>query len=104
MVATAIIRPFQFGTACVLLTVGHGHSEGERVHVKDVDTYVDDVINHVDLMKIKYPHLPYILMGHSMVSILAHLITYTHVTHPIHETHIELCECLWNQGECRYWY
>jgi acylglycerol lipase len=46
--------------------VGHGHSDGERVHVENIDTYVQDVINHVELMKSKYPHLPYILMGHSM--------------------------------------
>ena len=49
-------------------TVGHGHSEGERVHVEDVDSYVQDVIRHVEHMKGKYPHLPCILMGHSMVS------------------------------------
>ena len=51
--------------------VGHGHSEGERVHVEDVDTYVQDVIHHVELMKNKYPHLPCILIGHSMVKYAA---------------------------------
>ena len=35
--------------------------------VEDVDTYVQDVIHHVELMKNKYPHLPCILIGHSMV-------------------------------------
>ena len=53
---------------CLLISlVGHGNSEGERVHVEDVDTYVKDVIHHVELMKNKYPHLPCILIGHSMV-------------------------------------
>jgi acylglycerol lipase len=52
--------------------VGHGHSDGERVHVENIDTYVQDVINHVELMKSKYPpHLPYILMGHSMGGLIA---------------------------------
>ena len=47
--------------------VGHGRSEGDRVYVEDIDTYVQDVIHHVELMKSDYPHLPCILMGHSMV-------------------------------------
>ena len=54
---------------CNVNIVGHGRSEGERVHVEDVDTYVQDVIHHVELMKNKYPHLPCILMGHSMVNL-----------------------------------
>ena len=37
------------------------------MHVEDIDVYVQDVIQHVELMKNKYPHLPCILMGHSMV-------------------------------------
>lgn len=51
--------------------VGHGQSEGDRVHVEDVDTYVQDVIHHVELMKNEYPHLPCILMGHSMGGLVA---------------------------------
>jgi pimeloyl-ACP methyl ester carboxylesterase len=40
--------------------------------VENIDTYVQDVINHVELMKSKYPpHLPYILMGHSMGGLIA---------------------------------
>jgi alpha-beta hydrolase superfamily lysophospholipase len=46
--------------------VGHGRSEGDRVYVEDIDAYVQDVIHHVELMKNDYPHLPCILMGHSM--------------------------------------
>ena len=49
-------------------TVGHGRSEGERVHVEDVDSYVQDVIRHVEHMKGEYPNLPCILLGHSMAS------------------------------------
>ena len=51
----------------LMYIVGHGRSEGERVDVENIDTYVQDVIHHVELMKNKYPHLPCILMGHSMV-------------------------------------
>ena len=50
-----------------LYTVGHGRSEGDRVHVETVDSYVQDIIHRVELMKSDYPHLPCILMGHSMV-------------------------------------
>ena len=55
---------------CIYLyyVVGHGQSEGDRVHVEDIDTYVQDIIHHVELMKNNYPHLPCIIMGHSMVN------------------------------------
>ena len=39
------------------------------MYVEDIDTYVQDVIAHVELMKNRYPQLPCILMGHSMVSL-----------------------------------
>ena len=51
----------------VTCTVGHGRSEGDRVHVETMDSYVQDIIHRVELMKSDYPHLPCILMGHSMV-------------------------------------
>ena len=50
--------------------VGHGQSEGERVYVETIDTYVEDVIQHVERMRGQYPDTPSLLMGHSMVSIL----------------------------------
>ena len=50
-------------------SVGHGRSEGDRVHVETFDTYVLDVIEHVEKMKREYPDVPCLLMGHSMVSI-----------------------------------
>lgn len=37
--------------------------------MEDIDTYVQDVIHHVELMKDRYSQRPCILMGHSMVSI-----------------------------------
>ena len=37
--------------------------------MESVDTYVQDVIHHVELMKKEYPSLPCILLGHSMASV-----------------------------------
>lgn len=51
-----------------LSLVGHGQSEGERVYVDTVNTYVQDAINHISAMKEKYPHVPCFIMGQSMVS------------------------------------
>jgi len=55
-------------------SVGHGRSEGDRVHVETFDTYVLDVIQHVEKMKREYSDIPCLLMGHSMVS----MVVYTH--------------------------
>jgi acylglycerol lipase len=46
--------------------VGHGLSEGDRVHVDDGNTYVKDVLQHVNIVKEKYPTIPYLIFGHSM--------------------------------------
>ncbi|CAI8010888.1 Monoglyceride lipase [Geodia barretti] len=51
--------------------VGNGQSEGDRVHVEDIDTYVQDVIAHIELMRKRYPALPCILLGHSMGGLVA---------------------------------
>ena len=40
--------------------------------MENVDTYVQDVIPHVELMRDKYAHIPCIIMGHSMVRIYPH--------------------------------
>ena len=63
--------------SCLYLSssVGHGRSEGERVHVETFDTYVQDVIQHVERMKQEHPDVPCLLMGHSMVSTHCHVCT-----------------------------
>lgn len=48
-------------------TVGHGQSEGERMTIKDFQFYVRDSLQHIDLMKSRYPQLPVFILGHSMV-------------------------------------
>ncbi|XP_066499945.1 monoglyceride lipase isoform X2 [Hoplias malabaricus] len=54
--------------------VGHGQSEGERMNIKNFQTYIRDVLQHVDLIRGRYPTLPIFILGHSMggaISILA---------------------------------
>lgn len=46
--------------------VGHGRSEGARVCIDTVDTYVKDVFQHTDILLQKYPNLPIFYIGHSM--------------------------------------
>ena len=47
--------------------VGHGKSDGDRVHIDDFQIYVRDVVQHIELLKAKYTDIPVFLMGHSMV-------------------------------------
>jgi len=56
--------------------VGHGRSEGDRVHVETFNTYTADVIQHVERKKGEYPDVPCLLMGHSMVSACHQLCTH----------------------------
>ena len=51
-------------------TVGHGKSEGARVHIDSFSEYVDDLIQHVKLLKTSHPGIPMFLIGHSMVGSL----------------------------------
>jgi len=51
--------------------VGHGRSEGDRVHVETFNTYTADVIQHVERKKEEYPDVPCLLMGHSMGGLIA---------------------------------
>ena len=55
-------------TVTCSLTVGHGRSEGVRVDICSFTDYTNDVIQHVDMVKGKYPDCPVFLFGHSMVS------------------------------------
>ena len=59
---------FNFFFSFFHLTVGHGQSDGERVQIDKVETYVRDVLQHVDLMTSQHAGLPVFLFGHSMVS------------------------------------
>ncbi|XP_078490700.1 monoglyceride lipase-like [Ciona intestinalis] len=45
---------------------GHGESEGYKVNVDDYNIYIRDMLQHVNLMKKKFPGLPIHLYGHSM--------------------------------------
>ncbi|XP_076469651.1 monoglyceride lipase-like isoform X1 [Babylonia areolata] len=54
--------------------VGHGQSEGDRVHVEDFHEYVRDSFHHFDMVAERFPHLPKFVLGHSMggaISIVA---------------------------------
>jgi len=51
---------------CVL--VGHGLSEGERAMVSEFNTYCKDVIQHINIIRNKYPNIPIFIIGYSMVS------------------------------------
>ena len=39
------------------------------MHIDSVETYVDDVVNHVEKIQSQFPNIQCILMGHSMVSV-----------------------------------
>ncbi|KAL5014140.1 hypothetical protein ScPMuIL_008410 [Solemya velum] len=54
--------------------VGHGQSEGDRVHINNFAEYNRDIFQHVDMMKKKYPTTPAFLIGHSMGGTIAILI------------------------------
>ncbi|KAL4630684.1 monoglyceride lipase-like isoform X1 [Arapaima gigas] len=46
--------------------VGHGRSRGERMAVRDFQVFVRDSLQHVDLVRERFPRLPLFLLGHSM--------------------------------------
>ncbi|KAJ8370167.1 hypothetical protein SKAU_G00101950, partial [Synaphobranchus kaupii] len=46
--------------------VGHGQSEGERMVIDDFQVFIRDSLQHIDLMKGRYPDLPVFIIGHSM--------------------------------------
>ena len=49
------------------IAVGHGKSDGDRIHINDFHIYVRDVVQHVELLKAKHPGLPVFIIGESMV-------------------------------------
>ncbi|XP_065916460.1 monoglyceride lipase-like [Dysidea avara] len=56
--------------------VGHGKSDGDRVHIEDVQIYVRDVIQHIEIVKAKYSSdIPFFIMGHSMGGLVTTLFT-----------------------------
>ncbi|KAL5516052.1 hypothetical protein EMCRGX_G001312 [Ephydatia muelleri] len=58
--------------------VGHGKSEGDRVHIERFDTYVLDVFNHIGDMNAEYPGVPSMMLGHSMGGLIATLVVEQH--------------------------
>jgi len=54
--------------------VGHGKSDGDRIHIDSFRIYVRDVIQHVELLKVKHPGLPVFIIGESMVHITIYVI------------------------------
>ncbi|XP_055353331.1 monoglyceride lipase-like [Paramacrobiotus metropolitanus] len=51
--------------------VGHGKSEGTRGQIKNVDTYVRDVLIHIDKVRGSLPDVPFFILGHSMGGAIA---------------------------------
>lgn len=49
-------------------SVGHGHSEGERVQVSHFDLYLRDIFQHIDQVTADNAGIPMFMFGHSMVS------------------------------------
>ncbi|KAM3837964.1 monoglyceride lipase, partial [Diretmus argenteus] len=58
--------PLSLSPPPLLPSVGHGQSQGERMSIKDFQVYVRDSLQHIDLMKTRYPDLPIFIVGHSM--------------------------------------
>ena len=50
-----------------MISVGHGESEGYRWDISDYKIYLRDLLQHINIIKMKYPDLPLYLFGHSMV-------------------------------------
>jgi len=51
---------------------GHGKSQGKRGHVKSFQEFIDDERQfRRDVIKVKFPGVPYFVLGHSMGSLIA---------------------------------
>uniref|UniRef100_H2ZA25 Serine aminopeptidase S33 domain-containing protein n=1 Tax=Ciona savignyi TaxID=51511 RepID=H2ZA25_CIOSA len=55
---------------------GHGESDGRKVDVTDYRIYLRDMLQHVNIMKQRYPGLPVYLYGHSMGGALSMLLAH----------------------------
>ncbi|XP_046570972.1 monoglyceride lipase-like isoform X1 [Haliotis rubra] len=51
--------------------IGHGQSEGDRVHIDHFSQYTRDVFHHIELIQEKFPAVPVFLIGHSMGGTIA---------------------------------
>jgi alpha-beta hydrolase superfamily lysophospholipase len=49
---------------------GHGKSGGPRGHTSSLDAYMQDIRQFFELLKQRYPDLPYFLYGHSLGGLL----------------------------------
>ncbi|XP_072136351.1 monoglyceride lipase isoform X2 [Mobula birostris] len=57
--------------------IGHGQSEGQRLSVPNFSVYVRDCLQHINMMKYRFPDLKIFLLAHSMVfctKLLCHLM------------------------------
>lgn len=51
---------------------GHGHSDGKRGHVKSFQEFIDDEKQfYREVIKARFPGIPYFILGHSMGSLIA---------------------------------
>jgi acylglycerol lipase len=51
---------------------GHGHSDGKRGHVKAFQEFIDDEKQFArEVIKTRFPGIPYFILGHSMGSLIA---------------------------------
>lgn len=51
---------------------GHGKSQGKRGHVKSFQEFIDDEKQfRRDVIKVRFPKIPYFVLGHSMGSLIA---------------------------------
>ena len=56
------------GSSNYIISVGHGQSEGSRVHVNNFQEYVDDCLLHAVKIRKELPNTPMFILGFSMVT------------------------------------
>jgi predicted SpoU family rRNA methylase len=71
--------------------VGHGLSDGDRVHLTRGSTYVDDVVQHVNEIKQRYPNVPVFVVGHSLVNACVLYMAVYCITLPNYGTDASVC-------------